>query len=165
MAWIKIPKENHPLFYARLPRDPRVHTLQMFGAAAAKANGHLFGGLFARSFMVKLGSADYAAALSLDGAAPFDPMGNGRVMSNTVLMPESVMDDAAEMAEWLQRAFNHALSLAVKPQPAKLPRKRVAAQPKAKTGATRRVAKPTTPSPKPRSKRHRAASSRAQPRR
>lgn len=123
MAWVKIPKEHHALFYDRLPRDRRVQTLQMFGAAAAKANGHLFGGLFARSFMVKLGPADHADALALDGAEPFDPMGNGRVMSNSVLMPEALMDEADEMRAWLQKAFDHVVTLPAKAKrkPAKKP--------------------------------------------
>jgi TfoX/Sxy family transcriptional regulator of competence genes len=111
VAWVKIPKENHAVFYARLPKDPRIQTLQMFGAAAAKVNGHLFGGLFARSFMVKLGDADHADALALDGAEKFDPMGNGRVMSNSVLMPESLMDEPEEITAWLQKALDYAATL------------------------------------------------------
>jgi TfoX/Sxy family transcriptional regulator of competence genes len=144
MAWVKIPKENHPLFYARLPKDRRIQTLQMFGAAAAKANGHMFGGLFAHSFMVKLGPADYAAALALDGAVPFDPMGNGRVMSNTVLMPEWVMDDPAEMASWLKRAFDHVLTLSTKKQPPKRLAKPVRNRPSAKPAKKRGTEKGTT---------------------
>lgn len=54
MAWVKIPKENHPLFHAALPRDPRVSTVNMFGGVAAKANGQTFAGLFARGAVVKL---------------------------------------------------------------------------------------------------------------
>lgn len=119
MAWIKIPKENHAVFYERLPEDKRIQTLQMFGAAAAKVNGHLFGGLFARSFMVKLGDADHAEALALDGAERFDPMGNGGVMSNSVLMPESMMDEPDEMRAWLRRAFDYTVTLPAKKAVAK----------------------------------------------
>jgi hypothetical protein len=35
MAWVKIPKENHPLFHACLPRDRRISTVNMFGGVAA----------------------------------------------------------------------------------------------------------------------------------
>src|SRR5262249_47543870 len=42
MAWVKVPPENHPIFHAALPKDPRVETLKMFGGVAAKVNGHLF---------------------------------------------------------------------------------------------------------------------------
>src|SRR5262245_41864995 len=74
MAWVKVPPENHPIFHAALPADPRVETLKMFGGVAAKVNGHLFAGLFGRSTMVWLPESERAAALSLEGAAPFDPM-------------------------------------------------------------------------------------------
>src|SRR5258708_32048153 len=83
MAWVKIPKEHHPIFRDALPPgDRRVSVLQMFGGVAAKVNGHMATGLFARSVIVKLGDTDRAAALALDGAAPFDPMGNGRIMAD-----------------------------------------------------------------------------------
>src|SRR6185295_9802484 len=101
MAWVKIPQENHPLFRDCLPRDPRVSTINMFGGIAAKVNGQMFGGLFARSAIVKLSAADQRAALALDGAERFDPMGNKRVMNDTILLPESVMDDPAELRAWL----------------------------------------------------------------
>lgn len=134
MAWVKIPKEHHALFYDRLPRDPRVQTVQMFGAAAAKANGHLFGSLFARSFMVKLGPVDRAEALALDGAEPFDPMGNGRVMSSGVLMPEALIDEPDEMRAWLQRAFDHVVTLPTKPAKPKPKPKPAASKRRARRG-------------------------------
>ena len=74
MAWVKVPKENHPLFHAALPKDHRVRTVQLFGSIAGMVNGNMFCGLFARSAIVKLDDTDYAAAMALDGAEPFDPM-------------------------------------------------------------------------------------------
>ena len=79
MAGVKVPQENHPVFHAALPKDPRVETIVMFGGVAAKVNGHAFAGLFGRSTMVWLAEPDRAAALALEGASLFDPMGNGRV--------------------------------------------------------------------------------------
>ncbi len=114
MAWVKVPKENHPLFFAALPTDPRVKTINMFGAVAGLVNGNMFGGLFARSIMVKLSDADIAEAMKLDGTAPFDPMGNGHVMGNTVQLPDSVMDDPAELRAWLQKGFDYAVTLPAK---------------------------------------------------
>jgi TfoX/Sxy family transcriptional regulator of competence genes len=122
MAWVKIPKENHPLFLDCLPRDPRVSTVNMFGGVAAKVNGQMFAGLFARSAIVKLSAEDQKAALALDGAALFDPMGNGRVMHDTVLLPEAVMDEPGELRAWLRKALAHTSTLpkkqARKPAPA-----------------------------------------------
>jgi hypothetical protein len=109
MAWVKVPPEHHPLFYAALPKDPRVETLKMFGGVAAKVNGHIFAGLFGRSTMLWLSEPDRAAALGLEGAAPFDPMGNGRA-SDKVMLPEAMMDDAEELRRWIDLALKFALS-------------------------------------------------------
>lgn len=135
MAWIKVPPEHHPVFRAALPRDPRVETLQMFGGVAAKVNGHLFAGLFGRSAMVLLGEAERAEALALDGAALFDPMGDGRARSDKVMLPEDVFHDADELRQWIARAFAHCAALprktraaARKPAAAKKPPARVAAR-------------------------------------
>jgi TfoX/Sxy family transcriptional regulator of competence genes len=109
MAWVKVPAEHHPLFYAALPKDPRVETMKMFGGVAAKVNGNIFAGLFGRSTMLWLSEAERAEVLALEGAAPFDPMGNGRA-SDKVMLPEAMMDDAEELRRWIGRAFKFAAS-------------------------------------------------------
>ena len=114
MAWVKIPQENHPLFRDCLPRDPRVSTVNMFGGVAAKVNGQMFAGLFARGAVVKLSQADQKAALAIDGATMFDPMGNGRVMRDTVFLPESVMVEPDELRAWIQKALDFTASLPAK---------------------------------------------------
>jgi len=111
MAWVKVPAENHPLFKAALPKDPRVSTLNMFGGVAAMVHGNIFGGLFGRAAIVKLSPEDQTAALALDGAEPFDPMGNGRVMTNTVFLPETIMDEPGELRDWLRKAFEYIATL------------------------------------------------------
>jgi TfoX/Sxy family transcriptional regulator of competence genes len=131
MAWIKVPPENHPLFRAALPKDERVETMQMFGGVAAKVNGHIFAGLFARSTMVWLPEALRAEALALEGAALFDPMGDGRARSDKVMLPERFMQDPPELRRWIKRAFDAA---------AKLPAKAAKKSP-AKKAATKKAAK------------------------
>jgi hypothetical protein len=116
MAWIKVPPENHPKFHAALPDDDRVETLKMFGGVAAKVNGHLFAGLFGRSTMVLLADRDRVQALALPGAAPFDPMGDGRARSDKVMLPESMMDDSAALRRWIALAFENATALPRKAQ-------------------------------------------------
>jgi len=125
MPWVKIPKENHPLFHAALPRDPRISTVNMFGGVAAKVNGYMFAGLFGRSAIVKLSPTDRQAALSLDGATIFDPMENGRVMRDTVFLPESVMDDADELRAWLRKGLDYTATL---PPKRKAPAKKTGAR-------------------------------------
>ena len=114
MAWVKVPLEHHPLFLAALPTDPRVETQKMFGGVAAKVNGHLFAGLFGRSTMIWLPEADRAAALALPGAAPFDPMGDGRARSDKVMLPERMMHEPRELRSWIARAFEAAAALPAK---------------------------------------------------
>ena len=116
MAWVKVPPENHPLFHAALPKDRRVETVKLFGGVAARINGHIFAGLFGRSTMVWLPEPDRQAALALEGAEPFDPMGDGRRRSDKVMLPESIMDEPDELQDWIARAFGAA---------AKLPKKAV----------------------------------------
>jgi hypothetical protein len=111
MAWVKVPPENHPIFRAALPDDARVETRNMFGGVAAKVNGHVFAGLFGRSTMVWLPEGLRAAALALEGAAPFDPMGDGRARSDKVMLPPKMMKDLPELRRWLARAFNAAAGL------------------------------------------------------
>jgi hypothetical protein len=120
MPWVKVPPEHHPIFEAALPQDPRVEKLKMFGGVAAKVNGHLFAGLFGRSTMIWLPEAERPAALALDGAAPFDPMGNGR-RSDKVMLPESMMKNPGELRRWIARAFKGASALPPKSSKAEGP--------------------------------------------
>jgi TfoX/Sxy family transcriptional regulator of competence genes len=149
MAWTKIPEAHHPLFMAALPKDPRISTLRMFGGLAGMVNGHMFSGLFSRSALVKLSAADQQEALALDGSAPFDPMGNGRIMKDTILLADEVMDDPQVLRDWLRRSFDHALTLPKK-APAAAKAKPLAAKPaaaKAKPAAAK--AKPVAAKAKP----------------
>jgi hypothetical protein len=111
MAWVKVPVEHHPIFQAALPDDPRVETKPMFGGIAAKVNGHVFAGLFGRSTMIWLPEPDRPDALALPGAAPFDPMGDGRATSNKVMLPERMMTNPSELRRWIARAFTAAARL------------------------------------------------------
>jgi TfoX/Sxy family transcriptional regulator of competence genes len=144
MAWIKVPPANHPLFHAALPKDPRVTTMPLFGGVAAKVNGHIFAGLFARSVMLWLDDAGRAEALALDGAGPFDPMGDGRARSAKIMLPEDVMDEPAELRRWIARAFE-----AVKALPPKAQGK---AKAKPKPAGKAKPAVKAQPAPKPKSK-------------
>jgi len=137
MAWVKVPPENHPIFHAALPRDLRVETLNMFGGVAAKVNGHIFAGLFGRSVMVWLPERDRAVALALEGAGPFDPMGDGRARSDKVMLPESLLEEPEQLRSWIARAFKGAAALPPK-----------AAKPKAKT-KTKPAGKPAAAAKRP----------------
>jgi TfoX/Sxy family transcriptional regulator of competence genes len=151
MAWVKIPAENHPLFLDALPKDPRISTLKMFGGIAAKVNGMMFSGLFARSVMAKLSPVDQQEAMKLDGSAPFDPMGNGRVMLDTLLLGEEVMDDPRVLRDWLRRSFAFALTLPPKTATKTKSAPKPVPTAKAKPAATARSAAKAKPAAKARS--------------
>jgi TfoX/Sxy family transcriptional regulator of competence genes len=150
MAWTKIPEAHHPLFMAALPKDPRISTLRMFGGLAGMVNGHMFSGLFSRSALVKLSAADQQEALALDGSAPFDPMGNGRIMKDTILLADEVMDDPQVLRDWLRRSFDHALTRPKKAPAAAKAAKAKPAVAKAKPAAAKALAaKPAAAKAKP----------------
>lgn len=144
MVWVKVPVEHHPMFRAALPRDPRIQTLQLFGGVAAKVNGHLFAGLFARSVIVSLDDADRDEALALDGAGYFDPMGDGvRVSTKHVMLPEDTFADPHDLRDWIGRAFAYVSALPkkeAKPK-ARAAAKAVATRPKPRASVAK--AKPT----------------------
>jgi hypothetical protein len=141
MAWVKVPPENHALFHAALPKDPRVETLKMFGGVAAKVNGNFFAGLFGRSTMVQLPEPDRARALALDGAALFDPMGDGRVRSDKVMLPERMMREPAELRAWMKRALDAAAKLPAKKAKAAATKGTITKKTTTKAPATKKKAK------------------------
>lgn len=134
MQWIKIPVENHPLFHAALPKDPRISTLQMFGGIAGLVNGNMFGALFARSVLVRLSPADQQEALALDGAEP-------RLMKDAILLPETIMDEPEELRSWLRRALDYTATLPPKKKGG-APRKKAAPKKAAAPKATMKKAAP-----------------------
>lgn len=138
MPWVKVPPENHAPFVAALPEDPRVEVQKMFGGLAAKVNGNFFAGLFGLSTVLLLGEADKAKALALPGAGPFDPMGDGRAMSEKVMMPPALMKDPAGLAAWIKKALGFAESL---PPKAAKPKKPAAKTPAAKKPAAKKPVK------------------------
>jgi len=135
MAWIKIPKENHAPFRAALPKDARSTVKAMFGGLCAMANGHMYGGLFARSVFVRLDAVGAKEAMALDGTCVFDPMGRGAPMRELYLLPETIFDEPGELRAWLARALAYAVTL-----PPKKPKK-VAAKPKTTAKPKSRSAK------------------------
>jgi hypothetical protein len=114
MPWIKVPAENHAPFVAALPADPRIEIAKMFGGLAAKVNGNIFAGLFGLSAMLLLDEPEKKKALALPGASMFDPMGDGRMRSDKVMLPPAMMKDPKRLSQWLGKAFQFGLTLPAK---------------------------------------------------
>lgn len=134
MGWVKIPKEHFPLIEAALPKDPRIATVKMFGGLGAMVNGNMFGGLWAKSVMVRLSPGDQKKAQDI-GAVPFDPLGNGRTMADSFVLPDNIIGETRELERWLQRALDFTSTL----------------PPKKKKPSSSRASSPSKPSPSKRS--------------
>jgi len=113
MAWTKTPIENHELFRAALPRDPRIVQKKMFGCLVGMVHGRMYAATFGRSVFVRLSPDDRAAALRLDGAEIWDPRGLGGERE-TIFLPETIMDERDELRDWLQRGLAYSVTLPIK---------------------------------------------------
>jgi hypothetical protein len=71
---------------------------RMFGMPVLKAGGKAFAGYFRGSMTFKLDEPRRSEALSIAGAALFDPMG-GRPMREWVQVPAAAADRWRELAE------------------------------------------------------------------
>ena len=90
-----------------------------FGYPCLYVGGNMVSGLFGSHWHVKLGSADTAELMSMDGAAPFEPM-PGRPMTGFTLLPDSVVADDAAVRRWVDRAIAYGATLPAKtPKPKK----------------------------------------------
>lgn len=92
---------------------PAAQRRQMFGYPALFVGGNLATGLFADTWMVRLGRADLEALLAMPGAAPFSPM-PGRTMTGYATLPAGVVSDDAALDAWVRRALAFAASLPAK---------------------------------------------------
>jgi TfoX/Sxy family transcriptional regulator of competence genes len=137
MAWTKIPKENHPVFYDTLPDDKRVKSIKMFGGVCGTVNGHMFAGLWANSVAVRLAEPDRKKVLKMKGGEHFDPMGRGKPMAEMVVLPEKIMGKVKQLSDWMNKAFEYTASL-----PPKKKKKKAAAKVKKAKKTTKTTAAP-----------------------
>jgi hypothetical protein len=106
----KSPAELVERFAEATARHPMAKPRQMFGYPALFAGGNYATGLFAERWVVRLAPDDLAGLLTLPGAAPFSPM-PGRSMTGWASLPRAVVDDDAQLDEWIGRAIAFAASL------------------------------------------------------
>ena len=77
---------------------------------------------------MRLAGPEQAEGHALEGAAPFEPM-PGRPMTGFVLLPPSVVANDAAIRRWVARAIEFGGTM-----PAKVPKAKVKAKPKAQAG-------------------------------
>jgi TfoX/Sxy family transcriptional regulator of competence genes len=101
--WQKAPSGLVDHFSAAMAGLAGAQVRKMFGYPAAFANGHLFTGLFAEQWMIRLPD-DARAELAAIGGTPFEPM-PGRPMREYLSLPDALIADPAALAPWLERAL------------------------------------------------------------
>jgi TfoX/Sxy family transcriptional regulator of competence genes len=82
---------------------------KMFGYPAGFSRGHMFGGLFAESVVVRLSPAE-REELHAAGGRRFEPM-PGRPMREYVVLPSRIVESDAELGRWLERGRTYVSSL------------------------------------------------------
>lgn len=83
---------------------------QMFGYPCAWIGGNMATGLFAQSWWVRLPPDRLAAVLASGEATAFEVMPR-RPMKGYAVMPDAVVDDAAQLDAWLREAFAYTATL------------------------------------------------------
>jgi len=100
----KSPPELVARFDAVAAGYPEIQRRLAFGYPCLFVGGNMVTGLHGDRWFVRLGGADLAEALALDGAAPFEVM-PGRPMTGYALLPTAVVADDPAVRYWLDRAI------------------------------------------------------------
>lgn len=109
----KSPPELVARFDAAAERFPEAQRRKMFGYPALFIGGNLVTGLFADSWMIRLGEADLAELIDVPGAGPFSPMA-GRTMKGYGTLPSDVVANDTALDGWLERAIAFGKTLPAK---------------------------------------------------
>lgn len=108
-GWEKPPPELAERFTDAVADLPGAEVRKMFGYPAGFANGHLFTGVYASSWFVRLPD-DQRAELADAGGTAFQPM-PGRPMREYLVLPATLAEDAVAAAPWLTRALEYVQQL------------------------------------------------------
>jgi TfoX/Sxy family transcriptional regulator of competence genes len=101
--WGKAPPDLAERFSATVSALPGAQVRKMFGYPAGFVNGHLFTGIFASSWFVRLPD-DQRSKLAAAGGTEFSPM-PGRPMREYLVMPDTLASDAEAAEPWVRHAL------------------------------------------------------------
>lgn len=111
MAWKRSPDWLVDAFDGLVPQDDsRVERRKMFGYPCAFANGNMFMGLHEDRLVLRLPEEAREELRSRHGATPFEPF-EGRSMREYSVVPRELIENPAELAEWIQRSADYAASV------------------------------------------------------
>jgi TfoX/Sxy family transcriptional regulator of competence genes len=112
-GWSKSPPELVERFEETMSGIPGTSLRKMFGYPAAfAANGHMCTGLHQDRWVIRLPD-DARAELADAGGTPFEPM-PGRPMREYLVIPQPILDDAAQLQAWLERSLAYTEALPAK---------------------------------------------------
>jgi len=98
---------------------PQAQRRPTFGYPCLYVGGNMVSGLFQSSWHVRLGPAETAELLAVEGSAPFEPM-PGRPMTGFTLLAPSIVEDDAAIRRWVERAIAFGATMPPKvPKPKK----------------------------------------------
>src|SRR5260370_21176543 len=103
MQMEKSPPELEKIFEEAFPDDARAERRKMFGFPSGVVNGNMFGGLFERDVVLRLGEADLALMINDYGAGQFEPM--CRALNGYVTVAAAIVAEPERLREWVQAAF------------------------------------------------------------
>ena len=89
---------------------PDVPRRLSFGYPCLFVGGNMVSGLHGPGWFVRLGGAELAEALALEGAAPLEVM-PGRPMAGYMLLPPDMIDDDEAVRHWVDRAIEFGATL------------------------------------------------------
>ena len=103
-GFAKSPPELVERFHALTDDLPGAEHKLMFGYPALFVGGNLVSGLYESTWFVRVGEAEQATLLAVDGAGPVEIM-PGRAMSGYVALPPALITgNGTALRGWIDRA-------------------------------------------------------------
>jgi DNA transformation protein len=107
-----------PLRYEQIMRAAEVYDVRarrMFGGMGVYTGEKMFAFLIENDLGFKLSPEDLEEAMRLPGSGPMIPDKDMDPMREYVRMPHSVLDNADQFMQWLERSANYARQKANRP--------------------------------------------------
>jgi TfoX/Sxy family transcriptional regulator of competence genes len=108
-SWEKAPADLVERFTDAVGSLQGATVRKMFGYPAGFANGHMFTGIFASSWFVRLPDGS-RTELASAGGTEFAPM-PGRPMREYLVLPDALAADADAAMPWVMRALEYTQQL------------------------------------------------------
>ena len=109
-GFAKSPPELIERFHAVTADLPDAERKLMFGYPALFVGGNMVSGLYESSWFVRLGDAERADLLAVEGAGPVEIM-PGRAMTGYVALPPALIADDGAIRSWVERAVEFGRTL------------------------------------------------------